>query len=81
MILVEIRIPVLHQTIDFRLREEGKAGNIKRAVLQSLQRLTREETVEEEGFLLLDAGSRKPLPEEWTLKQCGIKNGSSLLLL
>ncbi|MBQ8305261.1 MAG: hypothetical protein IJX90_03480 [Blautia sp.] len=81
MILVEIRIPVLHETIDFRLREDGTADDIRRSLLRSLRMMTHEDGPDEDGFVLLDADSGRILSGGRTMKECGIRNGSSLMLL
>ena len=81
MILVEIRIPVLHETIDFRLREDGTADDVRRSVLRSLRMMTHEDGTDEDGFVLLDADRGQILSGERTLEEFGIRNGSSLLLL
>ena len=81
MILVDIYVPSINQQFDFKLDEHAFIADILEEVGEMM--LTREEgsRTEIEDLVFCDYETRRVLPLQNTLKQCGIENGCRLVLL
>ncbi len=82
MILVDIEVPANGQKYDFRLDENAYIAELIEeigAMMVSGQDENGAEKIRD--MLLCDYGSRRILPLELTLKQCGIGSGYRLVLL
>lgn len=81
MILVDIEVPSVEMTYDFELDENVPLalliGEIGEMIAQKLQ-VTQKET---QLLILCDKKSGQILPFNLTLAQCGIVNGSPLMIL
>lgn len=81
MVLVDVYIPAVEQTFDFRLEEsccpEVIIGEICEMVEQREQMLSDGQ----ERFLLFDASLRRMLPFDQTLSESGVTDGHLLILV
>lgn len=82
MILVDIYIPSLDKTYDFQVDEEVSIENLTLEISEMIAN----ETKSGNGtggaeFMLCTMENEKILKKSFTLKECGIKNGSRLLLV
>lgn len=82
MILVDIYIPSLGETYDFRLDETARVTNIVREVSEMLcikNKSVLNKSADE--LMLCSMDSEKILPGDSTLWENNIKNGSKLLMV
>lgn len=82
MILVDIYIPSLDKTYDFQVDEEVSIENLTVEIAEMIANETKsgKETVNQ-SFMLCSVEQEQILKKYATLKECGIKNGSRLLLV
>lgn len=82
MILVDIYVPSVDKTYDFHLDENARVRTILEEVVEIIGQMERTSLTGDPAELLLcDRQGRCPLPEKATLRDCGIRSGSSLLLV
>ena len=82
MILTDIYVPALQETFDFELDENVPVGRLLMEIAQILARKTGMALGgEEEPFLLGSFEKQNILDNSLTLAECGIRNGSRLLLV
>lgn len=82
MILVDIEVPANGQRYDFRLDENAYIAELIEEIGAMLIPGLEENEMEKiRDMLLCDYGSRRILPLDRTLKQCGIGSGYRLVLL
>lgn len=82
MILVDVYIPAIEQTVDFHLEETAQIRNLTEEVGEMIAQMTRSELKNPHDQLLLcDCGSKRILSLDRSLQECGIKDGSKLLLI
>ena len=82
MILVDIYVPAVDKSYDFNLDETVSVHMIIDEIVEMIgqkERTTIAGNTEE--LILCDRAVRRELPKEATLQRCGIRNGSSLLLV
>ena len=82
MILVDIYIPSLDKTYDFQVDEEVSIENLTMEITEMIANETKsgKEAIHE-SFMLCAMEQKQILKKYATLKECGIKNGSRLLLV
>ena len=82
MILVDIYIPSLDKSYDFQLNESARVDTIIEEISEMVGQKERIQIVGDVSKLTLcDKMQRKVLPKEWSLAQCGIATGNSLILI
>ena len=82
MILVDIYVPSLDENFDFQLDENTQTRFVTDEVEDILGKMVRAEADSyRKRFLLCSFEQQRVLPANQTLKMCGIKNGSRLLLV
>lgn len=82
MILVEVYIPAADETFDFELDENVKIKQIVNELCGMLRKkISGSLSENSEEFILCSMDKKKILPEERTLTQCRIRDGSKLLLV
>jgi len=82
MILVDIYVPSVGQTYDFNLDEDAGVQVIIEEIAEMIGQKERTSLVgNPEDLMLCDRLNKRTLPKNGTLRQCGIGNGSSMLLV
>ena len=82
MILVDVYVPALGNTYDFKLDEEEKIGIIIEEISELVGQKEHSGIVGEiDDLMLCLQGDQKILPRNMTLNEAGVLNGSSLILL
>ncbi len=82
MILVDIYVPSVDQTFDFELDENAYISAVLIEVTGMLAKKTGSEKTGDAGaFILYNAEKGQPLPEDRTLSESGIRDGSRLILV
>lgn len=82
MILVDIYIPSLDKTYDFQVDEEVSIESLTLEISEMIANETKSgKGIGEEEFMLCTMEREQILKKNFTLKECGIKNGSRLLLV
>lgn len=80
MILIEVQVPVLQQKYEFSADENRLIGDIILEMRQIIARKVREE--EPDGcFKLHFPAQERILPLDRTFLECGIRDGSKLILV
>jgi len=81
MILVDVYVPSLNETFDFKVDENAEVASVIKEMAEMLSKEVREEFAEnEKGYMLCSCEQGRALQNCDTLKGCGIGNGSKLLL-
>lgn len=82
MILVDVYVPALGNTYDFKLDEEEKIGIIIEEISELVGQKEHSGIVGEiDDLMLCLREDQKILPRNMTLNEAGVLNGSSLILL
>ena len=82
MVLVDIYVPAVDKTYDFRLEESSPVRVIIEEIVEMIGQMERTSVVGNvKSLLLCDRRRELVLPKKATLHECGIYNGSSLLLV
>lgn len=82
MILVDIYIPSLDKNYDFQVDENASVGNLTMEISEMIGNETKSGKISEtENFMLCSLDQNKILKKYNTLKDCGMKNGSRLMLV
>lgn len=80
-ILLEVYFPQTRTSYDVSAIETLSVGELKYIVVCLIEKITSKTYFEKEDFCLYDYDSEELLIEKKYLFECGIKNGSKLLLL
>ncbi len=80
MILVDIYVPSLDKTFDFRLDERASVESLTAEITEMIGSETGSPG-KEGGFYLCSMDQERILPGNSTPAQCGIRNGSRLMLV
>ena len=82
MILVDIYIPSLDKNYDFQVDEKVSIKSLILEITDMIENETKsEKNREPEKFMLCSMDQKKILEKYYTLKDCGMKNGSRLMLV
>lgn len=81
MILVDIHVLSINKQYDFKLDENAYIADILEEVGEMMISGDDDSKTGIENLLLCDYESRRILPLQQSLKQCGIGNGCRLVLL
>lgn len=81
MILVDVYIPAVEQTYDFRLEETCRPDVIIGEICEMVEQREQLPADEGERFLLFDASLRRALPYDRTLEESGVIDGHLLILV
>lgn len=83
MVLVDIYVPAIDQTFDFNLNEGALTASVLEEVGEMIAQMTQNgsEKLAEVGKLVMcNMDNKMILPENMSLSQCGIHNGTRLLV-
>lgn len=83
MVLVDIYVPAIDQTFDFNLNEGALTASVLEEVGEMIAQMTQngQEKLAEVGKLVMcNMDNKTILPENMSLSQCGIHNGTRLLV-
>lgn len=81
MILVDVYVPALDKTFDFRLDEKAKVGQIMIEMQDIFKKKLKESGDKKQDFMLCSMEHKEELPIYKTLSECRIKDGSRLMLV
>ena len=82
MILVDIYIPSLDKSYDFQVDENVSVENLTMEISEMIGNETKSGKINKnEDFMLCSLDQNKVLKKYNTLKDCGMKNGSRLMLV
>lgn len=81
MILVDVYVPALDKTFDFRLDEKAKVGQIMIEMQDIFKKKLKESGDKKQDFMLCSMEQKEELPIYKTLSECRIKDGSRLMLV
>lgn len=82
MILVDIYVPSVDKSYDFSLDENAKGNVILEEIVEMIDQKEHTSLVGDLSALMLcDRLNCRVLPMDMELKDCGLHNGSSLLLV
>lgn len=81
MILVDVYVPALDKTFDFRLDEKAKVGQIMIEMQDIFKKKLKEIGDKKQDFMLCSMEQKEELPIYKTLSECRIKDGSRLMLV
>lgn len=81
MILVDVYVPAVEQTYDFRLEETCCPDMIIGEICEMVAKKEQIFSEREERYLLVDASLQCMLPYEKTLEQSGVTDGHILILV
>ncbi len=82
MILVDIYVPSIGNTYDFQLDEEVPVGNVVEEISEMIGQKEHCQIVGDMTKLMLCAGKNKQiLHKDYTLAECHIVTGDSLILV
>lgn len=82
MILVDIYIPSLDKNYDFQVDEKVSVENLTMEISEMIGNETKSGKISEtEDFMLCSLDQNRVLKKFNTLIDCGIKNGSRLMLV
>lgn len=82
MILVDIYIPSLDETFDFRLNETSTVEQIIKEIKEILTKRIKESNNDnQKDFILCSIEQEEQLSNDKTLSECRIKNGSRLIFV
>lgn len=80
-VLVEVFIPATDSVHDFMLPANGRIATVALQMAEALESVERNIAFDRKNLTLCDRLARRILPPEATLYDCGIVDGSSLILL
>lgn len=81
MVFVEVKVPVLCKTYDFKLDRKAKIKEVMNEIIDSVCKKEGCRLCETYSpFLLWDTEKKRILPGDWTVTECGITTGQRLLL-
>lgn len=82
MVFVEVAVPVFDQIYDFKVEKREK---VRKVLFDMITKICQKENCNMEGdwekVLLWNVEQKKILPRDWTIRECGIENGTRLLLI
>lgn len=82
MVFVEVEMPVFEQVYDFKVEQREK---VEKVLFDMITKICQKENCNMEGdwerVLLWNVEQKKILPRDWTIEECGIQNGTRLLLI
>lgn len=83
MILTDIEVPAFAKTFDFKLDENRRIASVIDEIVGILAQEAREDSqkIDAHDYTLCSLENRKILPADRTLAECGIGNGSRLMLV
>ena len=82
MILVDVHVPSIDMVFDFMMETDIPAGVLAKEAAGILSHRLQERGKDPAGHFVLCSPERQCiLPDENTLKECGIRGGSRLLLV
>ncbi|MDO4513556.1 MAG: EsaB/YukD family protein [Lachnospiraceae bacterium] len=82
MILVDITVPALDNTYDFRLDEDATVAEIMDEVVSMIcQKEMSHLEGDEKDLLLCSQSGQVILDRAWTLRESGVRSGERLLLV
>lgn len=82
MIIVDIYIPSLDDVFDFKIEESLTIAQVKTEIAEIMYKREKVQMSEEwQKFLLCKSEGGEILADQATVKICGIKNGSRLILV
>lgn len=82
MILVDIYVPSVEQSYDFRLDQNTKIATVVDELVELIAQKEKTDVVPNPKELLLCSREHEAiLPPDYTLAQCGIATGAGLILV
>lgn len=82
MILVDVYVPALNRTFDFKLDENAEIRSVKEDMVKILcDEIGEDGEGRGAGFALCSYEQGRVLKDGSTLRECGVGNGSRLLIL
>lgn len=82
MVFVEVELPVFEQVYDFKVEQREK---VRKVLFDMITKICQKENCNMEGdwelVLLWNVDQKRILPRDWTIAECGIENGTRLLLI
>lgn len=82
VILTDIYVPSVNRTYDFRLDENAQIGSVINEISELIEQKEHCFVVgNRDDLILCMKGSRQILPADMTLEECGIRTGSSMILV
>ncbi|MCI8407873.1 MAG: hypothetical protein HFJ09_01180 [Lachnospiraceae bacterium] len=79
---MEVEMPVFDHVYDFKVEQREKVGKV---LFDMITKICQKENCnlegDEEKVLLWNVEQKKILPRDWTIEECGIQNGTRLLLI
>lgn len=82
MVFVEVELPVFEQVYDFKVEQREK---VRKVLFDMITKICQKENcnMEEDWELVLlwNVDQKRILPRDWTIAECGIENGTRLLLI
>lgn len=82
MVFVEVELPVFEQIYDFKVEQREK---VRKVLFDMITKICQKENcnMEEDWELVLlwNVDQKRILPRDWTIAECGIENGTRLLLI
>lgn len=82
MIIVDLYVPAINQTFDFQMDENVTVRQLTDEIVEMLQRKITGRIYEpDRSFSLCSYELKGVLPADKTLHECGITNGSKLLIV
>lgn len=80
-IIVEIFVPAISASFDFRLPSTGLIGDIISEVARILEETQQNMTLVRDQLVLCDMERGRPLKREETVAEVGLEDGSRLILV
>ena len=80
-IIVEINIPAITSSFDFRLPSEGRVSDIVEEIIRILEVTQQNLTLDKEHPMLCDLENSRVLDPDLCIAETGIHDSSRLLLL
>lgn len=82
MVLVDIYFPAIDRTEDFSLDENVSISSIQEEIVEMMMQMTQEESLGQRcQWMLCNYQTGSILPLEYSLAECGIRNGCKLLMV
>ncbi|MBQ7613432.1 MAG: hypothetical protein IJU77_00105 [Butyrivibrio sp.] len=81
MILLDVVIPALSLSVDIRTKDSGKIRVLIKEITELVRQRIGENAEESDEFILYSPSQRRVLPEEMSIKECGLMTGSRVMLL
>lgn len=82
MIMVDVQVPALDAVYDFSLSEDVQIGVLIEELVEMIcQREKMQAPLQMDGMHLCHVDGARILPRESTLKACGMRTGSRLILV